>query len=94
MLIFKLATYSMTIAAAMFFGYWELRLKRELTDNAVEPRKRPSEFGISGDLSERVERERILSGLPEEGLSKLRRVVRLKLLFVAILIAEVLFLQP
>ena len=93
MLIFKVILYGLTIGAAMFFGYWELRLKRELTDSAVNPRKMPSDFGMIGELSERSERERILSGLPRRTVSPLRRVIMLKLLFVAILIAEVLLLQ-
>jgi hypothetical protein len=64
-----------------------------LTDSATKPVERVSDFGIMHDLSERMRRERVLRDLPRQALFKLRMVVILKLLFVAVLIAEVLILQ-
>jgi len=77
----------------MFFGFWEDRLKRQLTDSAMKPVAWVSDFGIVHDLRERMRRERVLRELPKEALRKFRMVVILKFLFVAILIAEVIILQ-
>ena len=93
MFILKAATYGATVAAAIFFGFWELRLKRQLTDSAAKPVERVSDLGIMHDLSERIRRERVLRDLPGQALFKFRMVVVFKLLFVAILIAEVIILQ-
>ena len=92
MVILKIVIYSVTALCAMSFGFWELSLKRRLTDNAVEPSKMVSDFGVI-NLSERLRRERILKELPKEATFKYRMVVMFKLLFVAILIAEVFILQ-
>ncbi len=92
MFILKVVIYSVTILAAMFFGFWELRLKEQLTDSAFQPSKMVSDFGAF-NLSERIKREQILRDLPKEAKSKYRKVVMLKFLFVAILIAEVIILQ-
>ncbi len=77
----------------MFFAFWELRLKRQLTDSAPEPTTLPSELGVMNDLSERIRRERIIEHMPKEALRKFRTVVVVKFLFVAILIVEVIVLQ-
>ena len=77
----------------MFFAYWELRLKRQLTDDALHPRGTFGDFEILTDFSERAKRERILRGLPKRALFKFRMVVRLKFLFAAIFIVEVILLQ-
>lgn len=77
----------------MFFAFWELRLKRQLTNGATQPANRGSALGITNDLSDRMRREQILKELPKQRVSKLRTVVMLKFLFVAVLIAEVLILQ-
>jgi hypothetical protein len=77
----------------MFFGFWELRLKRQLTDKAVQPLERACDRGILDDISENIKREQALGGLPKQELFKVRMVVMLKFLFVAILIAEVIVLQ-
>lgn len=93
MFILKVVTYCATIAAAMFFAFWELRVKRQLTDGAVRPVERVSDLGVMNDLSERMRREQVLRGLPKQALFKLRMVVALKFLLVAILILEVIILQ-
>ena len=77
----------------MFFAFWELRLKRQLTDSAMQSSERVSDIGIMNDLSERMKRERVLRDLPRHALSKFRMVVMFKFLFVAILIVEVILLQ-
>ena len=93
MFILKVVTYGATIAVAMFFAFWELRLKRQLTDSAMQSVERVSDLGIMNDLSERMRREQVLRDLPKQALFKFRIVVTLKFLFVAILIAEVVILQ-
>lgn len=67
----KALTYSVTILAAVFFGFWELKLKNQLTDTAVQPPKMVSDFGVV-DLSDRLRRERALRDLPKQTLFKLR----------------------
>jgi hypothetical protein len=88
----KAFIYSFTIALATFFSFWELRLKRQLTDSASPPNARPSELGVMNDLSERMNRERAIAGLPRKVRTKFRTVVALKFLFVLILIVEVIVL--
>jgi hypothetical protein len=77
----------------MFFGFWELRLKRRLTDSALQPPQGVADLGVLGALSERMQRERIMSSLPKEKLRIYRRVMVLKLLCFACLIIEVLLFQ-
>ena len=91
MFILKLFVYVTTIALMMFFGFWELRLKRRLTDSALQPPQGVADLGVLGALSESMQRERIMSSLPKEKLR--RRVMLLKLLCFACLIVEVLLLQ-
>jgi hypothetical protein len=52
-----------------------------------------ADFGIWNDLSERMQRERILRDLPKEARRKYHLAVGLKLLFVVLFIVEVLVLQ-
>jgi hypothetical protein len=77
----------------MFFAFWELRLKRQLTDSISPQSTAISDTGVINDLSERMRHERALRELPKAALSKLRAVIALKFLFVAILIIEVIVLQ-
>jgi hypothetical protein len=77
----------------MFFASWELRLRRRLTDGAVQPVERVSNIGFINNVSEQFRRERVLRDLPKDKLFMLRRVAMLKFLFVAILIVEVIVLQ-
>lgn len=93
MFVLKTVIYCTTIAAAMFLGAWELRLRLQLTDWAVDPLKRASKIGFINDLSEQFRREWVLRNLPKDKLSKFRRVVLLKFLFAALLIVEVIVLQ-
>lgn len=93
MTMLKFTIYSLTITLAMFFAFWELRLKRQLTDGVPPTSEVPSELGVMNDLSERMSRERMIGDLPKETLTKLRTIVALKFLFVAILILEVIVLQ-
>ena len=92
-LALKILIYGITIAAALFFAFWEGRLKRQLTDGALMSSPNPSDWSPMNDLSERMQRERTLKSLPREMTSKLRLIIGLKFLFVAILIVEVIFLQ-
>jgi hypothetical protein len=85
--------YVTTIALMMFFGFWELRLKRRLTESALQPPQGVTGLGVLGALSGRMQRERIMSSLPKEKLRTYRRVMLLKLLCFASLIIEVLILQ-
>jgi hypothetical protein len=93
LLPFKIALYIFTITGAFFFGSWELKLKRQMTEEALEQHENVSDLGIVNDLSKRIRRARFLKSLPHEMLFKLRLVVSLKFLFVAIFIIEVIFLQ-
>jgi hypothetical protein len=91
--IFKAATYLITISGFFYCGYWQLRLKRELTDKYIPPIKMVSELGIKQSLSEGMMRERILKELPKASVAKFKRVVALKFLFMAMLALEVILLQ-
>ncbi len=93
MRILKAAIYCVTIAAVMFFGFWELRLKRQLTDGALQRSNKIIDVGIMDDLSDRIRREQTLKELPKRERSQLRMVVMSKLVLIAALIAEVLILQ-
>jgi hypothetical protein len=77
----------------MFFGFWELRLKRHLTDPAVQPPQGAVDGGVIDALSERMQRERIMRSLPKEKLRTYRKVMILKILCFVCLIIEVLLLQ-
>jgi hypothetical protein len=91
--ILKVVTYCATIGAAMFFAYWERKLKLQLTDEAVQPLKHVSDLGMLYDLKESLQRERFLRGLPAKVKFKYRMAIALKFVFFAILIVEVLVLQ-
>ena len=93
MFILKAIVYVTTITLMMFFAAWELRLKRRLTDSAIGPPQGVADLGVLGALSERMQRERIMSSLPKEKLRTYRRVVALKFLCFACLIIEVIILQ-
>jgi hypothetical protein len=93
MFMLKVVTYCATIAAAMFFAFWELRLKRRLTEDSMQPAERVSDLGVMNDLSRRMRREQVLRNLPKQAIFKLRSVIMFKFLSVAILIAEVLLFQ-
>jgi hypothetical protein len=56
--------YGTTIAAMFFFGFLEKKMRRQLTDPTFQPSKNPGDFGFLNDLSERRQRQRILSSLP------------------------------
>ena len=92
-IMLRLIIYSATILAAMFFAFWELRLKRQLTEGISSDSGMVSELGFIHDLSKKMECERVLRALPKEKLVKFRRVVALRFLFVALLIIEVIMLQ-
>jgi hypothetical protein len=93
MFILKVATYGATIVIVMFFGFWELRMRRELTDKLLPPPERASDLGLLYDFSEQIKRDKTLRSLPKQALFKLRMVGLLKFVFFAILIAEVIILQ-
>jgi hypothetical protein len=87
MLALKSALYVATIAAMFFFGFWELRIKRELTEEAELVQENPS------NLSVLSLHERVLRRLPRERLSKYHVIVGLKFLFFVLLVVEVIVLQ-
>ena len=93
MLTFRVVVYCSTIAVALFFAFWELRLKDQLSDETLQPSKHISDIGVLNDLAERAKRERFLRDLPQQALKKVRIVVGLKFLFVALLIVEIIVLQ-
>jgi hypothetical protein len=96
MLALRIALYITTLTCAFFFSFWELKLKRQLIDEFIEPSEQPesvSDYGILNDIKKSFRRERNLERLPPEVLSKYKVVRRLRLLFCVIFIAEVLILQ-
>jgi hypothetical protein len=93
MLIFKVILYLLTIGCAFFFGFLEMKMKRQLTESLLQDDRRASEMSLLNDVSQRMKRERLLKSLPPEALVPFRRVVILKFLFAAILVIEVLVLQ-
>ena len=95
MLASKIALYILTIAGAFFFAFWELRLRRRLTDEALEQQHESvSDYSdVSYGIRKEIRRESILKSLPREALVKLRIVASLKFLFAATLIVEVVLLQ-
>src|SRR5258708_19349670 len=96
MLALKIALYIMTIASGFIFAFWELKLKRQLTedfDNFSERHEGVSNYGILANLSKMIRRERFLESLPRNVLFKYRGVVSLKFLFILIFIAEIVVLQ-
>ena len=91
MLAFKSALVVLTLAVAMFFGFWELRIKRQMTDDALDREETMSDYSdVLYDMRRDIRRESILRNLPPESRSRLRVVLSLKLIFVGILIIEVL----
>lgn len=78
MLAFKSALYILTIATMFFLGFWELRLRRRLTDEALEQQRETVSdycdtfYGIRRE----IRRERLLRSLPPEVLFKLRVIAR------------------
>ncbi len=92
---FKAVLYTVTIGIAFFFGFWEWRMRRRLTDEALEQQnENVSDYSdVLYDIRKETRRERILKSLPPASLFKFRVVASLKFLFVAILVIEVIFLQ-
>ena len=95
MFVLKCIVYSVTIVLAMYFGYWELRLKAQLTDKELTDKEWGgiSDPTILGDFAERIRRELVLKTLPKKARAKFNRAVALKFLFLALLVIEVLVLQ-
>ena len=93
--IFKAVLYVLTIGSVFFFGFWEYRLRRRLTDEALEQqRESVSDYcDLSYEIQKEKRRERILNSLPRESLSKLKLIAGAKFLFFAILIVEIVLLQ-
>jgi len=95
MLAFKVALYVMTIVCAFFFGFWELKLRRRLTDEAMwQQHEGVNDYlDASYDIRKEIRRERVLKSLPPEALFRLRLIASLKFLLIAILVIEVIVLQ-
>lgn len=95
MLAIKIALCLLTLGIAFFFAFWELRLRRRLTDEALEQQRESvsDHSDVLYDIRRDIRRERILKSLPCDVLFKLRVVVSLKFLFLAILLFEVILLR-
>lgn len=95
MLAFKVVLYIVTIGSAFFFAFWEWKLRRRLTDEALAQQSESvSDYSdLSYDIRREMRRERILKSLPPEAMFKLKVIASFKFLFVAVLIVEVFFLQ-
>lgn len=93
MLSLKAMLYVLTTAFLITMGFWELRIKRELTKEVLSKEERPSDIGLLNDLSKSLDRERGLNDLPRELLHKYRTVVAFKFFFLVSLVVEVIVLQ-
>lgn len=94
MIALKVIPYLVTIGLALFFAFWERKLKRLLTDNLVDPQPQlVSDIDSFYEIRRDLRRERILRTLPRPALLQLRIVISLKVLFAVALVVEVVFLQ-
>jgi hypothetical protein len=95
MLALKIALYIPTVAAGLSCAFWETKIRRQLTDEALD--RQPESVNDFQDISygirKEIRRERILKSLPPEMRFKYKSVVGLNFLFFAILIVEVFVLQ-
>ncbi len=95
MLVFKITLYALTLGMAFFFGFWEMKLRGELTEEALErqPETVSDYCDIFYNIRKQVRRERVLNSLPHEARSKLNVIIGLKFVFALILFIEVVLLQ-
>jgi hypothetical protein len=93
MITLKAAVYILTLAGAFVFAFWELKLKRELSDEALGQRGNVADYRSSNNLSERISRERILESLPLQTRRRLRLIILTKFVFVAAFLIAVVVLQ-
>ncbi|HXE07433.1 MAG TPA: hypothetical protein VN612_06035 [Acidobacteriaceae bacterium] len=84
--IFKFLLYALTAGGMFFFGFRQMRLRNELTDDVL---RGPG----SGQIAESFKRQRILDSLPPELLVPCNRAAALKFGFFALLVIEVVLLQ-
>ncbi len=85
----KAGLYLITIMGGFVFGFWEIRIKRELTDSILKNDERVSDRGAFSSGKEETKREHLLSTLPRKERSKLRLIIGLKIACVISLAAEV-----
>lgn len=90
---FKDVLYVSTIAVVVSLSFYEFRLQRELTDDAVRQGESGNDLSTLSQFSEQFRRQRALEELPRELRSKLRTLASLKLLFVVVFVIEVIVLQ-
>jgi hypothetical protein len=94
MLAFKVALYILTSTSALFFGFWELKLKRQLTEEALnQQHETVSDIDCFYGFRRDIRRGRILKSLPPEALFKLRMVMSLKIIFAVAFVIAVIILQ-
>ena len=89
----KIAVYALTVTGMFFFGFLELKLKRDLLDNYPREPERVSDMGALSSIFMGIKDERLLNSLPSELRHKDRVAARFKFILFAILIIEVLILQ-
>jgi hypothetical protein len=93
MLTFKGALYLLTFTCALVFGFWESRLKRQMTEGLLRDNESVGDMGLLSSVTEEIKREELLKKFPPEKRSKLNMIVSLKLLCFFALILEVALLQ-
>jgi len=95
MLGLRIATYALTSASALLFAFWEVRLRRQLTEPALaQQHESVSDYAdLSYDIRQEIRRERVLTNLPPGVKFRLKVIAGLKFLFLAILVVEVIILQ-
>lgn len=89
----KVLLYILTGTCALFFAFWEEKLKRDLTNSVPQRLGTISEIGFLDDIKKGFDRERFLATIPAEVKRKLRIVVVLKFVAAVVLILEVILLQ-
>jgi hypothetical protein len=94
MLVFRILIYALTLAAALFFAFWEMKIRRTSTDEILDRQERVSDYAdYSYDIRREIRRERVFRHLPREVIFKLRIVAGLKIVFAVLFVLEVLILQ-
>jgi hypothetical protein len=91
--LFRVAVYSLTITGTLLLSFWETKLKHRLTEDTPQPPENVSDYGMLSEISKNIRRERFLNTLPPNTLTKLRTVIGLKFLGVALLVLEVIVFQ-
>ena len=96
MLALKIIFYIPTSVCALFFGFREMQIRRQLIGKFIEPfeqTENTSYFVNLNDVGEDIRHENLLRRLPSEVTHRLKVVRTIKILSFVAFIVEVLILQ-